>query len=138
MENTNSIMNKQFKPKDYNSVSPYFVVDGAKKLIDLLVKIFDGTELRKYDMPDGTIMHAEIRIDDSVLMFGNSSNKFPPNKLLTHIYVPDVDSVFQKAIDLGCEPLEKPKEKEGDPDRRGSFKDFAGNVWSIGTQMNNE
>ncbi len=128
-------MRKIFKPNGYNSVSPYFVVDGAKKLIDLLVRIFDAEELRKYDMPDGTIMHAEIKIDDSVLMFGNSSDKFPPNKLLTHIYVPNVDNVFQKAIDLGCEPLEKPKEREGDPDRRGSFKDFAGNVWSIGTQL---
>jgi uncharacterized glyoxalase superfamily protein PhnB len=131
-------MKQDFKPKGYNSVSPYFVVDGAKKLIDLLVKIFDAEELRKYDMPDGTIMHAEIKIDDSVLMFGNSSDKFPPNKLLTHIYVPNVDNVFKKAIDLGCEPLEKPKEREGDPDRRGSFRDFAGNIWSIGTQINIE
>ncbi|MDT0647529.1 VOC family protein [Zunongwangia sp. F260] len=128
-------MKKTFKPNGYNSVSPYFVVDGAQKLIDLLVKIFDAEKLREYDMPDGTIMHAEIKIDDSVLMFGNSSDKFPPNKLLTHIYVPNVDNVFQKAIDLGCEPLEKPKEREGDPDRRGSFRDFAGNVWSIGTQL---
>ncbi|NNE76864.1 MAG: hypothetical protein HKN31_07300 [Pricia sp.] len=76
-------MERKFKPKGYNSVSPYFVVDGAKKLIDLLVKIFDAEELRKYEMPDGTIMHAEIKIDDSVLMFGNSSDQYPPNQLLT-------------------------------------------------------
>ena len=131
-------MTHNFKPEGYNSVSPYFVVDGAKKLIDLLIEIFDAEELRKYDMPDGTIMHGEIKIDDSVLMIGNSSVKFQPNKLLTHIYVPNVDTVFQKAIKLGCEPLEKPKEKKDDPDRRGSFKDFAGNVWSIGTQMSEE
>lgn len=128
-------MKQNFKPDGYNSVSPYFVVDGAKKMIELLVKIFDAEELRKYDMPDGSIMHAEIKIDDSVLMFGNSSDQFPPNKLLTHIYVSDVDETFQKAIDVGCEPLEKPKEREGDPDRRGSFRDFAGNVWSIATQV---
>lgn len=128
-------MKQDFKPEGYNSVSPYFIVDGAKKLIDLLREIFDAAELRKYDKPDGTIMHAEIKIDDSVLMFGNSTDKFPPNKLLIHIYVPNVDNVFQKAIKLGCEPLEKPKNKENDPDRRASFKDFAGNVWSIGTQM---
>ncbi|PJJ74804.1 putative glyoxalase superfamily protein PhnB [Thermoflavifilum aggregans] len=131
-------MNLEFKPKGYNSVSPYFVVNGANKLIDLLIKIFDAEVLRKYDMPDGKIMHAEIKIDDSVLMFGDSSDKFPPNKLLTHIYVPDVDKVFQKAIDLGCEPIEEPKERDGDPDRRGAFKDFAGNIWSIATQINKE
>lgn len=128
-------MNQNYKPAGYNSVSPYFVVDGAKKLIDLLVKIFDAEQLRKYDLPDGTIMHSEIRIDDSVLMFGNSSPKYPPNKLLIHIYVPDVDATFQKAIDLGCEPVEKPRVRENDTDRRGSFRDFAGMNWSIATQV---
>src|SRR5680860_1171153 len=131
-------MSTNFKPKGYNSVSPYYVVDDAQKLIELVLDIFDGEILRRYDMPDGTIKHAEIRLDDSVLMFGNSSDEYPPNQLLTHIYVKDVDSAFQKAIEMGCEPLEKPKERDGDPDRRGSFEDFAGNVWSIGTQMREE
>ena len=85
------------------------MVDGVKKLIDLLVEIFGAKELRKYDMPDGTIMHAEIKIDDSALMFEDYSDQLPPNKLLTHFYVQDVDQIFQKAIGLGCEPLEKPK-----------------------------
>lgn len=123
-----------YKPNGYNSVSPYFVVKGAQKLIDLLIQIFDATPLRKYDAPDGSIMHAEIKIDDSVLMFGEASSQFPATRSLVHIYVPDVDSVFEKAVKAGCTPLEKPKEREGDPDRRGSFKDFAGNIWSIGTQ----
>lgn len=131
-------MKQEFKPKGYNSVSPYFVVDGAKELIELLIKIFDAELMRRFEMPDGTIMHAEIKIDDSVLMFGNSSDEFPPNKLLTHIYVSNVDEVYQRAIDLGCQSLEEPKEREGDPDRRGSFKDFAGNIWSIGTQISDE
>lgn len=131
-------MSKAYKPEGYNSVSPYFVVDEAKKLMELLIKIFDGEELRKYDLPDGTIMHAEIKIDDSVLMLANASEQFPSIELLTHIYVRDVDQIFNKAVELGCVPLEKPKEREGDPDRRGSFKDFAGNIWSIGTQINKE
>ena len=127
-----------YKPEGYNAVSPYFVVEGAEKLMNLLVEIFNGEALRKYKTSDGTIMHGEIKIDDSVLMFGDSSGQFSANKLLNHIYVPDVDAVFKKAIKLGCEPLETPKERDGDPDRRGSFCDFAGNVWSIGTQVNTE
>ncbi|CAN5595335.1 VOC family protein [soil metagenome] len=131
-------MKEQFKPEGYNSVSPYFVVNGAQKLIDLLKEIFDAKVLRKYDLPDGTIMHAEVRVDDSVIMMGDSSEQYPPNSLLVHVYVSDVDSIFEKAIAAGCEPLEQPKEREGDPDRRGMFKDFSGNIWSIGTQLREE
>ena len=127
-------MNKEFKPKGYNSVSPYFVVNGAQKLIEILKQIFDVKELRRYDKPDGTIMHAEIQIDDSVIMLGDSSDQYPPNNHLVHVYVPDVNKTFNKAISIGCEVIEQPVHREGDPDKRGSFKDFAGNTWAIGTQ----
>ena len=128
-------MNKTFKPTGYNSVSPYFIVNGAQRLIDLLKNIFDATELRRYEMPDGTIMHAEIQLDDSVIMFGDSSDRYPPVPIVIHVYVPDVDKTFEKAVRAGCEIIEKPKQQENDPDRRGTFKDFAGNMWSIGTQL---
>jgi uncharacterized glyoxalase superfamily protein PhnB len=128
-------MDKQFKPAGYNSVSPYFIVNGAQKFIDLMKAVFDATELRRYDMPDGSIMHAEIQIDDSVIMIGDASDKFPPVPLVMHVYVRNVDEIFKKANDAGCEILEPPKERDGDPDRRATFRDFAGNVWSIGTQL---
>lgn len=55
-----------------------------------------------------------------------------------HIYVPDVDKTFAKAVEYGCDMVEKTNEKEGDPDRRGSFRDFAGNSWAVGTQIHEE
>lgn len=128
-------MEKQFKPIGYNSVSPYFIVNGGQKFIDLMKEIFNAKELRRYDMPDGSIMHAEIQIDDSVIMIGDSSEKFPPVQIVMHVYVPNVDETFQKAVDAGCEIVEQPTEREGDPDKRGTFKDFAGNMWSVGTQQ---
>ncbi|WP_172998914.1 hypothetical protein [Kroppenstedtia eburnea] len=79
-------------------------------------------------------MHVELRIDDTVIMVGDSSEQFPANHLLIHVYVPDVDEVFSRALELECVPVEEPKESEGDPDRRGTFKDFAGNIWSVATQ----
>ena len=126
---------KQFKPSGYNSVSPYFIVNDAQKFIDLMKNIFGAKELRRYDRPDGTIMHAEIQIDDSVIMLGDSSDKFPPRSVVIHVYVPDVDKTFEKAIAAGCEIVEKPKQQANDPDRRATFKDFAGNMWSVGTQL---
>lgn len=128
-------MSQPFKPAGYNSVSPYFIVNGAQRFIDLMKVIFDAKELRKFDMPDGTIMHAEIQIDDSVIMLGDSSDKWPPVPIVMHVYVSDVDAIFQKAVDAGCEVMEKPTTREGDPDKRGSFKDFWGNMWSLGTQQ---
>lgn len=128
-------MDKNFKPAGYNSVSPYFIVEGAQKFIDLLKHIFNAVELRRYDMPDGTIMHAEIQIDDSVIMLGDSSEKFPPVQSVIHVYVPDAERTFKKAIEAGCEVIEQPGQRENDPDKRGTFRDFAGNVWSVGTQL---
>lgn len=128
-------MNHTYKPKDYNALSPYLIVPGADKMIDLLTEVFGAKELRKYEMPDGTIMHAELMIDDSVIMISDSSDKFPPNQTLIHVYVPDVDSTFKKAINAGCTIDKEPKVEEGDPDKRGSFIDFAGNTWAVGTQI---
>src|SRR3546814_7670259 len=129
-----NIMQKIFKPEGYNSLSPYFVVDEAQRFIDLLKQIFNAKELRRYERPDGSIMHAELQIDDSVLMLGNSTKEYHSNQLLIHLYVPDVDQTFKKAVTLGCDPLQIPKIKDEDPDKRGMFKDFAGKVWAVGTQ----
>lgn len=128
-------MQASFKPRGYNSVSPYLIVDGAQKMIDLLKGIFEATELRRYNNPNGTIMHAEVKIDDSVVMLGDASSAYPANELLLHVYVPDVHKTFRKAIELGCEVIEHPVNKGGDPDTRGSFKDFSGNTWAVSTQM---
>lgn len=128
-------MSNTFKPNGYNSVSPYFVVDGAERFIDILKKVFDAKELRKYNLPDGKIMHAEIKIDDSVIMIGDSNEKYPPNNLLVHVYVSDVKTTFRKAINAGFEVIQEPMNKEDDPDLRGMVKDFQGNIWAIGTQI---
>lgn len=124
-----------YKPSSYNSVAPYLIVQGAQKMIDFLKELFGATELRRYDLPDGTVLHMEMRLDDSVIMLAESNDNYPPNRHLLHVYVPDVDATFEKALRLGCTEVQKPKEQEGDPDRRGMFQDFAGNTWAVSTQM---
>jgi len=128
-------MNSVYKPAGYNSLSPYLIVDNCRKMIELLAAIFNATELRKYENADGSIMHVELKIDDTVIMLADSSETYPANTFLLHVYVPDVNETFKKAIRLGCEIVEEPVNKEGDPDIRGSFKDFQGNTWAIGTQI---
>jgi len=104
-------------------------------MIDLLKLLFDARELRRYETPDGGIMHAEVQVDDSVIMLGDSNEHYPSNKLLLHVYVKNVDETFTKAIKAGCKSVEEPKHRDGDPDKRGMFEDFSGNVWAVGTQL---
>ncbi len=129
-------MENIFKPAGYNAVSPYLIIDGAQKMIDLLTQIFEAQVTRRFDRSDGSIMHAEVKIDDSVIMISDATEQNSANQMLLHVYVPDVDDTYRKAIAMGCQPAEEPQEREGDPDRRGMFKDFAGNMWAIGTQVN--
>lgn len=125
---------KAYKPNNYNSLSPYLIVDDAQKLTDLLTVIFDAKVLRRFNHGNGKIAHIELQLDDSVLMMSNSTESYKAHKTMLHIYVPDVLKTFEKAIANGCETIEKPINKPGDPDMRGSFYDFAGNYWSVSTQ----
>lgn len=126
---------KKWKPRSYSSVSPYLVVAGAQKIIDFAKATFDAEELRRYDLPDGSIMHAEIRIDDTVIMLGDGGPEFPPFPSLIHVYVEDVDRVYARALEAGATSVDAPGTREGDPDKRGSVKDPCGNTWSIATQL---
>ena len=128
-------MHSTYKPTGYNSASPYFIVKDAQRYIDLMKEIFDAQELRRFEMPDGSIVHAEIKIDDSVLMLSEATEKYPPVPMVMHVYVTDVDQTFEKVLKTDCEIIEKPKQNENDPDRRATFQDFVGNIWSIGTQI---
>lgn len=123
-----------FKPEGYNSLSPYLIVDEAEKLVTLLKSIFNAQQLRRFDREDGTIAHVELQIDDSILMLSSSTKQFPANTTILHLYVPNVNETFQKAIAHGCTLVEEPKKQDNDPDQRGSFLDFAGNFWSVSTQ----
>ena len=67
-------------------------------------------------------------------MLSSSTPQFPANQTVLHVYVPDVFVTYQAAIHHNCPSVEEPANREGDPDTRGSFLDFAGNFWSVGTQ----
>jgi uncharacterized glyoxalase superfamily protein PhnB len=128
-------MSKKFKPEGYSSLSPYLIVEDAGRLAELLQTIFDTQEQRKFMREDGMIMHMELLIDDSVLMLADATDAYPAQRSTLHVYVPDSDLVYARAIEAGCRPIEAPKQQDGDPDRRGTFEDFAGNLWSVSTQL---
>lgn len=124
-----------WKPAGYSTVSPYLVADGAQQVVDFLGATFEGQQLRRYDGPDGTIMHAEVRIGDTVVMIGDAGESWPAVPCHVHVYVDDVDAAFQRALAAGGVVVQEPARREGDPDRRGGVKDPAGNTWWIATQQ---
>ena len=80
-------MDRIHKPHGYSSVSPYIVANGAQGVIDFLIKSFDARQTRRYDMPDGSIMHAEVHIDDTVVMIDDGADDNPAFPIWVHVYV---------------------------------------------------
>ena len=124
-----------FKPDGYSTVSPYLIAAGAQSVIDFVTKAFSAVQLRRYEMPDGSIMHVEIRIGDSVVMLGDAGDAWPAVPSHLHVYVEDVDATYRRALEAGGVSVQAPERKGEDPDRRGGVKDPAGNTWWIATQV---
>jgi uncharacterized glyoxalase superfamily protein PhnB len=122
------------KPDGYTSVAPYLIVDGAARTIDFLVKVFGATELRRFDAPGGGIMHAEVRIDDTVVMIADGNEGWPPLQSHVHVYVPDVDATYRAALAAGAASVQEPVKKD-DADKRGGVKDAGGTTWWIATKV---
>jgi uncharacterized glyoxalase superfamily protein PhnB len=129
-------MSKPWKPRDYSSVSPYLMVSSADAVIDFLRAAFGAVPLRRIDRPDGSLMHGEVRIDDSVVMLGQpeADAHGEPTPTHVHVYVPDVDQAFRRAVEAGAEVIQEPERKE-DPDRRAAVRGPSGHTWWISTQI---
>ena len=113
-------MAASYKPEGYSTVSPYLIAAGAQAVIDFLKKAFGARELRRYDMPDGSIMHAEVRIGDTVVMIGDAGEHWPAVPAHLHVYVDSVDETYRRALDAGGVSVQPPQQKGQDPDRRAA------------------
>ena len=127
-------MSTAFKPDGHPSVSPYLIVDGAARTIEFLVGALDGVELLRIPNPDGKIMHAEVRLDDSVVMLSDGAPGWGPQPAHVHVYVRDVDATYRRALQAGATSVQEPVKKD-DPDKRGGVKDAGGTTWWIATRV---
>ena len=122
-------------PDGFHTITPYLVVDGPGNLIDFLKKAFGA----KHDhepttRPDGTLMHATLKIGDSMLMLSDASEHAQATQVMLYLYVPDVDAAYQKALKAGATSLMEPA-NQFYGDRGGGVKDPAGNRWFLGTHI---
>jgi PhnB protein len=123
-----------FKPSGQNSVSPYLVVTDAAATIKFLQAVFDAAVLRTFPDAQGRLRHAEVRIDDTVVMLADAAPQWPAIGAHVHVYVPAVDETYARALQAGATSVQAPVKKD-DEDRRGGVKDAGGTTWWIATRV---
>ena len=127
-------------PDGYHTVTPYLITAGAAKALDFYKKAFGAQELVRMDAGGGMIMHAEIKIGDSMIMLADehpqmgykSPQSYGGTSVSIVLYVPDVDTTFKRAIAAGAQE-QRPVADQFYGDRMGTLVDPFGHVWSIAT-----
>ena len=122
-------------PDGFHTLTPYLIVDGAADVIEFMQKAFDA----KYHheptkRPDGSLMHATLKIGDSMLMISDASEHAKASAVTLHLYVADVDATYQKALKAGASSVMEPADQFYG-DRSGGVKDPAGNQWFLGKHI---
>jgi PhnB protein len=129
-------------PEGYHNVTPYLYVRNAAGAIEFYKNAFGATEIMRMPGPDGRIMHAELRLGDSVVMLADEN---PPMGIMSPqtvggfstgmlLYVPNVDAVVKKAVENGAKAL-RPVKDQFYGDRSGSILDPFGHMWTVSTHV---
>jgi len=127
-------------PDGYHTLTPYLTVRDAARAIEFYNTAFGAVERGVAKGPDGRIMHAELKIGDSIIMLGDEYPEFGALSPLStggvgmglHIYVDGVDAAFDRAVQAGAQ-VEMPVSDQFWGDRYGKLKDTFGHKWSIAT-----
>ena len=117
--------------KGFRTLTPYLLVPGAANLINFYKQAFGAEEIFRVARPGSDlIMHAEVRIAGSMVELADATAEFKPRASTNILYVPDVDTAFQRALDAGATSLSAPMNQPYG-DRQGTVKDPGGNSWHI-------
>ena len=119
----------------FHTITPYLIVPGAAAMIDFVKQAFGAEEVFRVHAP-GTdkIMHAEIRIGDSMLELADASEQYPARPCGMHLYVPDTDALYERAVKAGATSVRAPEDTPYG-DRSAIVTDAFGNSWFIATHI---
>ena len=129
-------------PDGYHTVTPYLIINGAVQALEFYKRAFGAAETVRMPDPKGRIAHAEIKIGDSMIMLADEHHEMGHRGPRTLggtsvsilLYVPDVDTVFDRAIKAGAKS-QRPVADQFYGDRMGTLEDPFGHVWTIGTHI---
>lgn len=117
-------------PKGHQGVMPYLMLTNTNKFIEFTQKVFSASETFKRLKEDNkTIMHAEIQISGSTIMFCDATEQWKPQAANLFVYVAKADDTYQKAIDNGATNVMEPANM--DYGRSCGVIDPFGNIWWI-------
>ena len=131
-------------PREFHTVTPYLAIKGAAQAIEWYKKAFGAKEFEseRQAAPDGNLIHARIKIGDSIVMmsdvFPGSRHKDPlelgASSVTLHIYTRDVDSLWKKAVDAGAR-VDMPLDNMFWGERYGQLTDPYGHSWSLSMRI---
>jgi PhnB protein len=121
------------RPEGHHTVTPSFCVEHAAKVIGFLEQAFGGVVVDRYEGPNNSVMHAEVKLGDSVIMLGEPMQGMPAMPAMLSYYVDDgdqVDTVYKKALAAGATSEAEPKNQFYGY-RSATVRDVGGNRWTI-------
>ena len=129
-------------PDGYYSLTPYLVIKGAAEAIEFYKRAFGATEVVRMPGPGGRIMHAEVKIGNSMLMLSDENPErgfFSPSttgKATSSImlYTDDVDATFKRAVSAGAKGDQAPTDMFWG-DRMANITDPFGHTWTVSTHV---
>jgi PhnB protein len=117
-------------PEGYHMVNPWIIPKGVAKFIPFLERVFEAKESKEARTPDsdGLIIHAEVKIGDTVIMMFDSKPDWPQTPSFLQVYVEDAAAVLKRAKEAGAEVVTEPTDfVYGEKIAR--FRDPWGNLW---------
>jgi PhnB protein len=128
-------------PEGYRSITPNLVSNNAARAIDFYKTVFGASEIHRMPGPGGVILHAELQIGDSKFFVNDEMIKTVvpgpqpgvSNPMFIHLYVPDADTVFNRAVNGGAR-VDMPLQDVFWGDRYGKITDPFGQQWAIATR----
>lgn len=121
---------------EMGSVTPYLHPRGAGRLIDFLKEAFGAEEAARHEEPKGTVVHAKVRIGDSILEMGEAHGEYQPMPAMFYVYVNNTDATYERAIKAGAKSLSAPADQPYG-DRNAAVEDPFSNQWYIATRIKN-
>ncbi|ALA58400.1 VOC family protein [Nitrospira moscoviensis] len=121
-------------PAGYHTVTPHLITADASRVIEFLQQVFGAIEHYRLSGPQGRILHAEVRIGDSLIMVAEATDEQPPLPGSYALYVDNVDDAYRRALAAGARSLREPVDQFYG-DRSGGVEDPAGNRWWIATHI---